>query len=341
MTTKQKAFTVILVFVLIISLYIAFFGHLTTQMILSVQPAELPDMPSTKPHEVQQNYSSKPSRFLVMIQTSKCPTDLTTKAIFGNVEKCNCDVLVLTYKEKCLEPPPAAHIEYIFRTNTTWNTGRNLMLEIGRNRMEKYLYYIFIDDDIKLKTELKGINPWWKVLEFLIRIEPAVGVVDYTWNIKKTILAMKKLGCEVNKAAIEYLNAPNFDSAFNAFHYQAVDYILPYPTTFDNISWLWSGSYAKIMCDLVFPGHTVALSKINIVNPQHRPYPRQLPHDVDSWGIIMKEVAAHLPKKYQNTTLFKDWKTVGYLNEEKSISHCFSHPAPRAPLTPYSHLESH
>ena len=59
---------------------------------------------------------------------------------------------------------------------------------------------------------------------------------------------------------MEYLNAPNFDLAFNAFHYQAVDYILPYPTTFDNISWLPSGSYAKIMCDLVYPGHTVALS---------------------------------------------------------------------------------
>ena len=92
-------------------------------------------------------------------------------------------------------------------------------------------------------------------MEFLARVEPAVAVVDYTWNVKKTITAMKKLKCEVNKATTEYLNAPNFDSTFNAFHYQAMDYILLYLTTFDNISW---GSHAKIMCDLVFPGHTVA-----------------------------------------------------------------------------------
>ena len=322
MSTKHQilTYTAILAFILFIFLYLSFVQH---------QPAQVTSVwPSTKP-----------SRFLVMIQTDKCPNGLTAKDIFGDKEKCNCDVLILTFKEKCLKPPPSTHIEYIFQPGTTWNTGRNLMLEVGRNRTERYLYYIFIDDDIKLTTELKNANPFWTFLEFLSRVEPAVGVVDYTWNIGKTRTAMKKLGCSEN-VTMEYLNSPNFDSAFNAFHYQAVGYILPYPTTFDNISWWWSGTYVKIMCDLVFPGHTVALSMVNMINPQHRPYPRKFPHDMDSWGIIMKEVEAHLPKEYLNSRLFKDWKAVGYTNEEKSISHCFPHPSPHAPLAPYSYLES-
>ena len=112
---------------------------------------------------------------------------------------------------------------------------------------------------------------------------------------------MKRLGCskDVSKDTIEYLNAPNFDSTFNAFHYQAVDYILPYPTRFDTISWWWSGFYANVMCDLVFPGHTMMLSKVNTINPQHRPYPRKMPYDICDWRIIMTEVEARLPPKYQ------------------------------------------
>ena len=297
---------------------------------------------TSKPDSRAGKNATKPTRFLIMIQTDRCPTNLTTEDTFGDAESCNCDVLVLTFKEKCLEAPPAPHIEYIFNTGTSWNSGRNLMLEVGRNRTEKYLYYIFIDDDIKLITDLEDINPWWTFLDFLTRVEPAIGVVDYTWNVRNSINAMKRLGCGkgVSKDTIEYLNAPNFDSAFNAFHYQAVDYILPYPTRFDTISWWWSGFYAKVMCDLVFPGHTMMLSKVNTINPQHRPYPRKMPYDIRDWRIIMTEVEARLPPKYQKSRLYRDWKRIGWSNEDKSTSHCFPHPTPHTPLTPYSHLES-
>ena len=143
MTTKRQimAYISLLTFMLLIFLYVVFIEHQPTQIISMWPGAKLPDKSSVE-SQVQQNYNDKPSRFLVMIQVDKCPSNLTAEDKFRNVKKCNCDVLVLTYKEKCVKPHPTTHIEYIIHPGTTWNTGRNLMLEVGRNRTEKYLYYI-------------------------------------------------------------------------------------------------------------------------------------------------------------------------------------------------------
>lgn len=55
------------------------------------------------------------------------------------------------------------------------------------NRNEKYLYYIFMDDGIDLKTrsqyKLAG-NPWRLFENFLGQIEPAVGAVTPTKIIR-------------------------------------------------------------------------------------------------------------------------------------------------------------
>ena len=280
-------------------------------------------------------------RFLVMVQAESCLTNhLNSVEAFGNMTLCQCDVLVLAFKKACNEVSPArAHIKYMFKPGTTWNEGRNLLLEVGRKRSEKYLYYIFMDDDIELTTEL-SVNPWRTFLDFLIDIEPAVGVVDYPWNVQNGLDAMERLGCGINVNSTNYINAPNFDSAFNAFHYQAVDYILPYPTQFDKISWWYSGFYSKVRCDITFPGQTLMLSKITMINPQHRPYPRRLPDDSHNWNIIMREVEAPLPEKYRNSELLKAWKRGGWTNEDRSASHCFPLATPHMSIRPFSYLES-
>lgn len=281
----------------------------------------------------------KHKRFLVMIQAESCLTNhLISEEAFGNTSLCQCDVLVLAFKKECNETS-SAHIKYLFKPGTTWNEGRNLLLEVGKSRSENYLYYIFLDDDIELTTELI-VNPWRTFLDFLINVEPAVGVVDYPWNVQNGLDARERLGCGISIDSTEYINAPNFDSAFNAFHYQAVDYILPYPTQFDDISWWHSGFYSKVRCDITFPGQTLMLSKITMINPQHRPYPRKLPDDSHNWNIIMREVEAPLPEKYRSSELLTAWKRNGWTNEIKSASHCFPLPTPHMPIRPFSYLES-
>ena len=278
--------------------------------------------------------------FIVLVQTESCLTGhMRSEYAFGNTSTCQCDVLVLSFKRECNETLPK-HIKYIFKSKTTWNEGRNLLYDVAKSRAKRYLYYIFTDDDINLTTKLK-VNPWIKFLEFLQEIEPAVGVIDKPWQVRDAFDAGKRLGCGTNDiSSVDFINAPNFDSAFNAFHYKAVDHILPYPTQFDNESWWWSGFYSKIICDVKFPGQTVVLTKINVLNPQHRKYPRKLAYDPKDWSEIMESVESRIPEKYHNSKLVQAWREVGEKNELKSEGYCFPLPKPHMPIKPFFYLES-
>ena len=114
-------------------------------------------------HDVElQVETSRPSRFLYLLQTESClPDHLDSVETIGNASACQCDILVLSFKQIC-SVTSSPHIEYIFNSSTSWTTGRNLLFEVARRRGEKYLYYIFMDDDIVLrfKTEPNNHNPW-------------------------------------------------------------------------------------------------------------------------------------------------------------------------------------
>ena len=98
-------------------------------------------------------------RFLYLIQTESCvPDHLESVEAFGNALSCQCDVLVLSYKQACSKTV-SPNIEYLYNSSTTWATGRNLVYKVAMKRSEKYLYYIFMDDDIVLKKRTKK-NPW-------------------------------------------------------------------------------------------------------------------------------------------------------------------------------------
>ena len=279
----------------------------------------------------------KSTKFLYSLQTESClPAYLNTYDIIGNSTACQCDVLVLSFRQECNEIPPA-HVEYIFATGTSWNVGRNQLFETAKRRSKKYLYYIFMDDDVQFTTQLE-VNPWRAFEEFLLNIEPAVGVVDDTKRLEVAYKARKELGCDEGDP--DFINAPQFDSAFNAFHYRAVDHILPYTTAFDRVSWWFSGWYAKIRCDIMFPGQTVMMTKILRSNLQHRNYPQVSPYTPQYWGMVMKEVESSVPQKYRNIPMLLAWKEGGQKHQEKTRSHCFPLPTPHMPIRPFGYLDT-
>ena len=280
-----------------------------------------------------------PSRFLYLLQTENClPDCLRSIEAFGNSTACHCDILVLSYKQTCNDTPPA-HVEYILASSpTSWNEGRNLLLEVAMRRSEKYLYYIFMDDDINLKNKLpeKAVNPWRTFENFLRRVEPAVGAVDTNENnwVRRTYEARKLQGCGLREPQIYIPAALFYDAAFNAFHYQAVDYILPYPLDFDDFSWWLSQWYVTIKSNVIFPRQVVLHTGLLAQNMKHRPYPRKMPDARDVQDII-EIVRADLPRKYQNASLLSEW--IGYENRKRSPVVCLPPPPHKMVIRPFAY----
>ena len=280
-------------------------------------------------------------KFLYLVQTDTClPRNLLSVEMIGSAEACQCEILVLSFKEACRENP-MEHVEYFFNSDaTSWNRGRNLLFEALKIRSKKYLYYIFMDDDIILQSKASRMNPWRAFENFLEEIEPAVGIAEVDYgeygNLYYVYNGRKKRNCTL-KETPDYIPITHFDSAFNAFHYKAVDSILPYPTKFDNISWWFSGWYATIKSEIIFAGQTIAHTTIIATNLHHRQYPRKHPDGTD-WIAIMKEIEDSLPEEYRNVSLFWDWKK-GYEHEQTSPALCLPPPPPHMPIKPFGYLE--
>ena len=119
------------------------------------------------------------SRIMYLVQTESClPKHLNSANGIGDTNTCQCDVLVLSYKQQCNDAKPPEHVKYLFNSSASWNVGRNLLLEVARKRDQNYLYYILMDNDITLKVEgTKPQNPWRLFEKFLRELEPALAAI--------------------------------------------------------------------------------------------------------------------------------------------------------------------
>jgi hypothetical protein len=283
----------------------------------------------------------QPSRLLYLLQTEHCfPDHLNSDKAIGNTTSCQCDVLVLSFKQVCHKTSPA-HVKYIYvKVPTTWNTGRNLLFEGAMKRSEKYLYYIFMDDDIDLQAKANNYltNPWRTFEDFLRRVEPAVGAAESHKNqwVPQTYEARKAYNCGLDVMP-EYIPAGYYDAAFNAFHYNAVEHILPYPTKYDNTSWWFSQQYIVIKSKVLFPRHSVTHTGMLAMNPKHRPYPRKHPNRSQLLDIISM-VQADIPKLYRSSSLLLEWKLCGSKHETKSrLITCLAPASPRSSIGKIHH----
>eukprot|EP00960_Hanusia_phi_P040479 754457-Hanusia_phi.AAC.4 len=127
--------------------------------------------------------------------------------------------------------------DILFRPKTTWNTGRNELLQEAmydeRRRNQTYKYYIFMDGDVSLKESSEwGENtgdPYSTFEKYLLLWEPAVGFPGFFKDPPE--IAQKEV-------ATTY----NFDAIVNAIHRQAdaVWLLLPYDTHWEHRSWWYS-----------------------------------------------------------------------------------------------------
>ena len=277
---------------------------------------------------------TKPSRFLYLVQTESClPSNLRSAETIGDPRICNCDVLVLSYRSACRETP-LDHVKYIFDSESTWTTGRNVLFEVAMRMKEKYWYYIFIDDDIILESLLNYSHPWRVYEDFLKQVEPAVGGVDCTCYpfLEYARNARRAQGCGPLPPA--YCSTPRFDSAFNGFHYQAIKYILPYSDKFDYHDWTHSALYASIKMELFFAGQVLVHTQLYATNPKHRPYPRG-GFNNKLLIVLLDTIERELPAKYRNSSLLTDWREHKFKHEHNSTTYCMPPAPPHTPIRPF------
>ena len=267
-------------------------------------------------------------RILYLLQTEEClPSHL--ESVLGNSSACQCDVVVLSYKRICNDAS-LSNVRYLFNQSTTWTTGRNLLFYTNiYHRSDSYLYYILMDDDIQLgwtRNVSRIKDPWRSFEEFLLRVQPAVAALPLSSNAER---GPKK--CHGK----EYTPTVWFDSAFNAFHFKAVEHILPYLDRFDNLSWYYSQLYNIVWCEIVFTGQVVMHRELIAFNKKHRSYRRGKTGGLDAFlPTILKVLRERIPGNCRNSSLIWEWERgKSVYGKMRSSTYCLPPPLPNQPVT--------
>jgi len=281
--------------------------------------------------------------FIYLVQTEQClPQHLASSTMIGDSETCNCDAVVLSYKEECQDEKPA-HISYVFAKESTWTTGRNLLYFVAIERIRHYHYYVFLDDDVDLglnsfsSQQIKRLTPLRAFEQWLLEDGPAVGVVDYKSN-SKTLLKRKRLICGVSEPSL-VVPVVRFDALFNAFHHKAIKHILPFPTQYDKDSWWISQLHVMCSVELIFRGQALKYVPITAYNRQHRPYPKGMEMFPARVPTIIENIQNRAPAAYQNRTLFKTLKTGNLQNYSLTATTYCMNTTHQHPIVPFSHFD--
>ncbi len=226
--------------------------------------------PSIREHN---DTEEKPHRFLYLLQTENCiPSFLRLENALGDPSKCQCDVMILSWKTAGNDTS-LSHVEYLFNSSTTFTTGRNFLFEVAMRKDEVYWYYVFMDDDVQLMmNDGTDKNPWRTFQE------PAVGLLALDskkrwlpWYYKR----LKSRRCILN-ITNDALPVIYMDAMYNAFHYRAVKYLMPLNVQHEVKSWWYSQIPVMMKAELMFPGQIVVHTSVVSVNLKHREYNRGL-----------------------------------------------------------------
>ena len=311
-------------------------GH-TMNCLKSLQEAGL--FEGTNCHASTSKTSSK--KFVYLTQTESCLSDyLESTEVWGDPSSCQCDVLVLSYKQKCTDNS-RPHIQYIFNSSTTWTTGRNLLYETIISRERDYLYYTFLDDDIVLRFRDPNSlyikkNPWREYERSLLKVEPLIGVS--LPGTTESIFYGYHRGCCVYPQDTSFLPFVWFDAMFNSFHSKVICHLLPYNGKLDGTSWWYSQVYQIMKTDLMFPGQVQIHLNILTDNPAHRSYPRRL-CSADTVKTFMDNLRQEIPKQYHKLLepRIQDWLANGHHKEYDVPTLCPDLPLHYGRVVPYAY----
>jgi len=113
---------------------------------------------------------------------------------------------------------------------------------------------------------------------FLLTISPAIGSIG-------------GMSIPIIFNGLLFQIVSRIDAMFNAFHRDALAFVLPYCSRYDNRTW-WTSQAILVYRSLCLYGHSIQFNAININRQKHRQYPRQ----GDPW--LIDEDLNLLPTSY-------------------------------------------
>lgn len=250
------------------------------------------------------------AKFAVMTQTEQCiPKHFLHRDYFGNLTGCDCEVYVLSYRDRCMWNPHS-HIIYIFNPKAGWSTGRNLAYKRARQSKKDYLYYVFIDDDIVLThnqftpVEMLGTAPFQLFTDYLMEHEPAGAATDYQNSNMVAYMVVNWHGVCSNYFLPHGIPLKHADPCFNAFHKNAVDTLLPYAEEFDRKSYWVSGLQLSFMFQHAFYRQYLYYPFIRAMNPKHRYNKIGYVNDEAYRRRIVHNLQTRSPQAFRNHSSF-------------------------------------
>ena len=251
--------------------------------------------------------------FLYLTQTEQClPPYLAKSSQIGDPATCNCDVLVLSYQDKCqADQDKQSHISYLFDPNTLFPSGRNVLFFAAMKRRPGYHYYIFLNDDTVLKfnrftpTNMTKMSPFRVVEKWLSDYEPAVGVLDYKQHGASIMLDIRRHICGITETSL-IIPTVFFDAIFNAFHHKAVEHILPYPTQYERECIFTSNRNTMIVVEVKFGGQALLFAPVTANNLKHRRHDKKCREKlITAMREFTGRIKQEAPLKLRNHVIFK------------------------------------
>lgn len=174
---------------------------------------------------------------------------------YSFLQNDHSDLITLTFDE-AIEEKELQSIKNVFFPSSTWAEGRNKQLALAKKIETKYLYYIFIDDDVEF---MKGSFCVFE--QKLLYNKPAIGVPLLT-IIKNSNKYNKKLTIQHPVA---------LDAQVQAFHYKVIDesIVMPLETKFDKLSWWYSCEINQFLILSFYKGYVMQFNDIVVDNIGH------------------------------------------------------------------------
>ena len=269
---------------------------------------------STKLSPEQTFSKSNNVSLLYLVQTASCLSDYLLHQ--GNLgDSSVCDVLVFSYRKLCRRnrQPHVAYITVGHRTS--WSVGRNILYDYVRKIRKRYLYYNFLDEDVKfaytdqgmLKTppseaEISATPPLRMYEQLLMRHRPAVARPLYSLDTSTHPHPNDFNACcrgHIRVPLVDRIPASHFDASFVSIHYNALRHLLPYELRYEKQSYWVSQQYFEVKSYLMFRGQVVKFSKIIAANPRHDfPMAFLIPYE-----DVFKEVLMSVPTSVRKSEI--------------------------------------